>query len=102
MKKSPQPQFIEQEDLFEFKDEGRSFRLHPDAFTAWKKMKDAARTVGISLYIVSAFRSFERQSEIIEKKRMKGIPEEDIFKVSAPPGFSEHHTGRAVDINLLN
>ena len=102
MKKSPQPQFIEQQDLFEFKDEGRSFRLHPDAFTAWKKMKDAARTVGISLYIVSAFRSFERQSEIIEQKREKGLSEEDIFKVSAPPGFSEHHTGRAVDINLLN
>ena len=99
MKKSPQPQFIEQQDLFEFKDEGINFQLHPDAFTAWKKMKDAARTVGISLYIVSAFRSFERQSEIIEKKRMKGIPEEDIFKVSAPPGFSEHHTGKAVDLN---
>jgi D-alanyl-D-alanine carboxypeptidase len=67
-----------------------------------KKMKDAARTVGISLYIVSAFRSFERQSEIIEQKREKGLSEEDAFKVSAPPGFSEHNTGRAVDINLLN
>ena len=102
MKKSPHPQYIEQQDLIVIKDEGRSFQLHPDAFVAWKKMKDAAITDGISLYIVSAFRSFERQSEIIEKKRMKGIPEEDIFKVSAPPGFSEHHTGRAVDINLLN
>jgi D-alanyl-D-alanine carboxypeptidase len=99
MKKSPHPQYIEQQDLIEIKDEGRSFQLHPDAFTAWKKMKDAAKTVGISLYIVSAFRSFERQSEIIEQKREKGVSEEDIFKVSAPPGSSEHHTGKAVDIN---
>ena len=99
MKKSPHPQYIEQQDLIEIKDEGRSFQLHPDAFTAWKKMKDAARTEGISLYIISAFRSFERQSEIIEQKREKGVSEEDIFKVSAPPGSSEHHTGKAVDIN---
>ena len=99
MKKLPKPQYIEQQDLIEFKDEGRSFQLHPDAFSAWKKMKDAARTEGISLYIVSAFRSFERQSEIIEQKREKGVSEEDILKVSAPPGSSEHHTGKAVDIN---
>jgi len=79
MKKSPQPQYIEQQDLIGLKDEGRSFQLHPDAFSAWKKMKDAARTEGISLYIVSAFRSFERQSEIIEKKREKGVSEEDIL-----------------------
>ena len=62
-------------------------------------MKDAARAEGIRIYVVSAFRSFKRQSEIIEKKRMKGISEEDIFNVSAPPGSSEHHTGKAVDIN---
>jgi len=99
MKKSPQPQYIEQQDLIEFEDEGRSFQLHPDAFAAWKKMKDAARTKGINLYIVSAFRSFERQSEIIDQKREKGASEEYIFKVSAPPGSSEHHTGKAVDIN---
>jgi D-alanyl-D-alanine carboxypeptidase len=99
MKLSPHPRYLEQQNLIEFNDEGRSFQLHPDAFSAWKRMKDAAITEGISLYIVSAFRSFERQSEIIEQKREKGVSEEDIFKVSAPAGSSEHHTGRAVDIN---
>jgi D-alanyl-D-alanine carboxypeptidase len=99
MQKSPHPRYLEQKDLIEIKDEGRCFQLHPDAFTAWKKMKDAARADGIHLYIVSAFRSFKRQSEIIEQKREKGVSEEDIFKVSAPPGSSEHHTGKAVDIN---
>ena len=99
MKKSPLPRYTEQQDLFEFKDEGKSFQLHPDAFTAWKKMKDAAEAEGIRLNVVSAFRSIERQSEIIEEKRMKGVSDEDIFKLNAPPGFSEHHTGKAIDIN---
>ena len=62
-------------------------------------MKDAAKAEGIHLYVVSAFRSVERQSEIIEEKRMKGVSKENIFKASAPPGFSEHHTGKAIDIN---
>ena len=99
MKKSPQPRYPDQQDLIEFRDEGRTFQLHPDALAAWKQMKEAARAEGIRLYIVSAFRSFKRQSEIIEEKRIKGISEEDIFKVSASPGFSEHHTGKAIDIN---
>lgn len=48
--------------------------------------------------LVSAFRSIARQSEIIENKRAKGIGDSDIFKVSAPAGFSEHHSGRAIDV----
>ena len=99
MKKLPQPRYPEQRVLIEFRDEDKTFQLHPDAVAAWKKMKSAARAEGIRLYIVSAFRSFKRQSEIIEEKRLKGVSEEDIFKVNASPGFSEHHTGMAVDIN---
>ena len=30
---------------------------------------------------------------------MNGDSDEDIFKLSAPPGFSEHHTGKAIDLN---
>ena len=99
MKKSLLPRYPEQQNLFEFNYEGRAFQLHPDAFSAWKRMKDTAGAEGIHLYVVSAFRSIERQSEIIEEKRIKGLSEEDILKVSAKPGFSEHHTGRAIDIN---
>ena len=96
---SPLPKYAEQEELVQFNDEGQRFQLHPDALKAWKRMKNKAKTQGIELFIVSAFRNIERQSEIIEAKKMKGVSDEDIFKVSAPPGFSEHHTGKAVDIN---
>ena len=93
------PKHSEEQNLVEFADGGERFKLHPSAMSAWKRMKKAARAEGIHLYIVSAFRSIARQSEIIERKRKNGISEEDIIRVSALPGFSEHHTGNALDLN---
>ena len=93
------PKHSEEQNLVEFIDAEESFKLHPSAMSAWKRMKEAARVEGIHLYIVSAFRSIARQSEIIERKRRNGLSEEEIIRVSALPGFSEHHTGRALDLN---
>jgi D-alanyl-D-alanine carboxypeptidase len=61
-------------------------------------MKSAASEAGAALYLVSAFRSFDRQCEILRAKLAAGQSLEEILGVSAPPGYSEHHTGRAVDI----
>lgn len=61
-------------------------------------MKAAADAQGVTLQIVSAFRSVDRQAEIIRSKLEAGVPLEHILVVSAPPGYSEHHTGRAVDV----
>jgi D-alanyl-D-alanine carboxypeptidase len=47
---------------------------------------------------VSGFRSFDHQRKIIERKLAAGLTVEQIICVSALPGFSEHHTGRAIDI----
>jgi D-alanyl-D-alanine carboxypeptidase len=93
------PKHYEEQTLVEFIDGEERFKLHPSAMSAWKRMKKAARIEGIRLYIVSAFRSITRQSEIIERKRRNGISEKEIFRVNALPGFSEHHTGRALDLN---
>ena len=93
------PKFKEEQHLVEFQDEGGSFRLTVNALKAWEKMKAAAKLDGIHLYLVSAFRSISRQSKIVENKKKKGISEEDIFRANTPPGYSEHHTGRAIDIN---
>jgi len=96
------PRFPEENLLIDFVDEDRSFKLHPETLDAWKKMKVAAESNGINLHIISAFRSVARQSEIIEEKKRKKIPDAMIFSVSAPPGYSEHHTGRAVDLGTQN
>ena len=96
------PRFPEENLLIDLVDEDRSFQLHPETLDSWKKMKEAAESDGINLHIISAFRSVARQSEIIEEKKRKGIPDAMIFSVSAPPGYSEHHTGRAIDLGTQN
>lgn len=78
--------------------DGRIHLLLPAAATAWREMKAAACADGIPLHIVSAFRSVDRQAEIFRHKLARGFGIAEILRVSAPPGFSEHHTGRAVDI----
>ena len=34
----------------------------------------------------------------MRRKRARGLPWNEILRVSAYPGFSEHHTGCAIDI----
>lgn len=82
--------------------DGRDHFLVPLAAEAWRFLKAAALIDGIDLFIVSAFRSIDRQAEIIRRKLETGVAVENIFTVCAPPGFSEHHTGRAVDLSTLN
>lgn len=77
---------------------GRMQRLTPEAAGAWQRMLSAARLDGITLLIVSGYRSFEYQAELIRKKLGSGQLIDDILKVNAAPGYSQHHTGKAVDI----
>jgi len=77
---------------------GRDALLHPGAAEAWGRMATEAVASGATLLIVSAFRSIDRQMEIVRQKRARGLSWEAILSVSAYPGFSEHHTGCAVDI----
>jgi len=81
---------------------GREHMLVPAAARAWSEMKASAQADGITLIIVSAFRSIERQAELVKRKLLQGSSPELILKSSAPPGYSEHHTGRAVDIGTPN
>ncbi len=86
-------------EFAEFGADGKDHLLVPDAANAWRNLKTAALEDKVSLFIVSAFRSIERQSEIVRQKLAAGAAIEDILAVCAPPGFSEHHTGRAVDLS---
>jgi D-alanyl-D-alanine carboxypeptidase len=80
---------------------GREHLLTPRAAEAWREMKAAALHDGETLYIVSAFRSVARQAEIVRGKLRSAASLEEILAVCAPPGYSEHHTGRAVDLSTL-
>src|SRR5207244_6883745 len=78
--------------------DGRECRLTPAAAAAWSRMRAAALSDGVVLTIVSAFRSVDRQVEILREKLAQGASLAAILAVSAPPGYSEHHTGCAIDI----
>jgi D-alanyl-D-alanine carboxypeptidase len=77
---------------------GREHFLVPGAANAWRSMKTAASTDGVVIRIASAFRTIDRQAEIVRAKLQKGLSLESILCVSAPPGYSEHHSGRAIDV----
>jgi D-alanyl-D-alanine carboxypeptidase len=73
-------------------------RLAPPTAAAWRAMKQRATEAGVQLLLVSGFRSVRHQADIIRRKLAAGQSIEQILAVNAAPGFSEHHTGRAVDI----
>ncbi len=77
---------------------GREFLLTPETATAWQAMQQKASGDDVPLALVSAYRSVERQHEIIQGKLESGLPIDSILESVAPPGYSEHHTGRAIDI----
>lgn len=77
---------------------GRMQRLAPDIADSWHGMVNAASGDGVALMIVSGFRSIDYQAALIRRKLEGGQQIIDILEVNAAPGFSEHHTGRAVDI----
>jgi D-alanyl-D-alanine carboxypeptidase len=90
----------EETDLIDIENDiyGRLQKLAPPAAIAWHAMRSQAVTDGIVLNIVSAFRSVDKQKEILQTKIMTGQPIAEILQVCAAPGYSEHHTGRALDL----
>jgi D-alanyl-D-alanine carboxypeptidase len=77
---------------------GREQRMERWAAAQWEAMRLAADQEEVVLTMVSAFRSFDYQQQIIARKLAAGLSIQQIVSVSALPGFSEHHTGRAIDI----
>jgi hypothetical protein len=93
--------------------------LLADAARAFEKMGRAAEKDGVSLRIVSGFRSFARQKQIFEakflgkrlvegKNLLQAYPHEPekrvarILRYSAAPGTSRHHWGTDLDINSVS
>jgi len=82
----------------EIGENGRGHLLIPAAARAWGSLRQVALAEGVVISIVSAFRSVERQAEIVRAKLARGQSIDEILRVSAPPGYSEHHSGRALDV----
>ena len=73
--------------------------VHKDMYESLMRMKVEAEKDGIFLVFLSGFRSIKLQEEIfytLKSSRNQNAIER--AKVSAPPGYSEHSTGFAIDI----
>lgn len=77
----------------------RPLWLRPDVSAAWARMQRAAFEDGVALEAVSGYRSHDYQMGIFERKLAQGQTVGEILTVNAAPGFSEHHSGRALDIS---
>ena len=73
--------------------------VHKKMYKSLMKMRDDAKKEGVYLVFLSGFRSIELQKEIFYSlKSIRSQIAMERARVSAPPGYSEHSTGFAIDI----
>ncbi len=77
---------------------GRPMYLAPAAASAWRQMRARAAATDINIEPISTFRSVAYQRGLIARKLKRGDTLTQILSVNAAPGYSEHHSGRAIDI----
>lgn len=76
----------------------RPLWLLEPAARAWTRMHANALREDVALEAISGYRSHDYQLGIFERKRARGQAVDEILTVNAAPGYSEHHSGRALDI----
>ncbi len=80
-----------------------NIEVHIDMSESLLKMKSDAKKDGIFLVFLSGYRSINLQEDIFYSlKSMRNQIAAERARVSAPPGYSEHSTGFAIDIGDAN
>lgn len=72
--------------------------LNKIARDAFYEMAEAIQKEGMHIRIISGYRSFAYQ-ERLYNNYLKSDSQEEVDLYSAKPGYSEHHTGLAIDID---
>ena len=85
-----------------YRDTGRVVQLHVEASEAFHAMQKAARGGGVQLTPISGFRTLGYQNGLFSRAIRKYGSPESAARWVAPPGYSEHHTGLALDIGDLD
>jgi len=76
-----------------------NIEVHVDMRDSLIKMRNEAKKDGIFLVFLSGYRSINLQNEIFYSlKSLRNQEAVERARVSAPPGYSEHSTGFAIDI----
>ncbi len=85
-------------DVGRYRQTPRVVQLHRTAAEALARMIAAAASAGLELVPISGFRSVEYQAKLFANGVEKRGSEVDAARWVAPAGYSEHHTGLAVDL----
>jgi len=86
-------------EALQFISSDHRIKLQQAAAKQFQAMQAAARQAGVILVPISGFRSVKDQQHLFfDIKAQRGQTTTKRAEVSAPPGYSEHHTGYAVDI----
>jgi zinc D-Ala-D-Ala carboxypeptidase len=83
---------------FERENYVREESLDREAAQAFQVMVAAARSQDVQLMGISGFRSISDQQALFDKQIEKHGSAAAAAQLSAPPAYSEHHTGYAIDI----
>ena len=76
-----------------------NIEVHVDMRDSLLNMREEARKDGIYLVFLSGYRSINLQNDIFYSlKSLRNQEAAERARVSAPPGYSEHSTGFAIDI----
>jgi len=76
-----------------------NIEVHIDMRDSLLKMREEAKNDGIYLVFLSGYRSINLQNDIFYSlKSIRNQEAAERARVSAPPGYSEHSTGFAIDI----
>lgn len=93
--RQPEAQESQLSDAGSYRGSGRVVRLLAPAALAFQQMQEAARQHGIEVIPISGFRNRAYQRIIYERAvRRYGRGQRWV----ARPGYSPHHTGRALDL----
>jgi zinc D-Ala-D-Ala carboxypeptidase len=76
----------------------REESLDGEAAQAFQAMVAAAQSQGVQLMGISGFRSISDQQALFDQQIEKRGSAAAAAQLSAPPAYSEHHTGYAIDI----
>lgn len=92
--------------------EAEEILLQPNAALAWKNLQEEAAKAGLKLDITSGYRSIDEQRSMFSRELankganvhtiLEGYADdeiEEVLKTIAPPGFSRHHSGFAIDLS---
>lgn len=80
---------------------GAVHHMTPQTREQWVRMKVAAEQAGVPLAVRWAFRSLEDQAVLIRKHLRRGKPIDELLTWIAAPGYSEHHSGCALDFEPI-